>query len=181
MTLIKNINKALLLTVMSSLLSCGGGGSSGTSSAETSVIGSWNTGCIVDTDPNVYESIVKFNITSTTIEIISEYYGHAANNCNTISEINRHIHPYTTSGNRFMMSGGTLIDFTFHDPTDITDINVANLCQFNNWQLGVSKSVLGQTCSALYDFSANDQITFAASGNTITLTDSSNNTVTATK
>lgn len=181
MTMIKNINKALLLTAMGCLLSCGGGGSSGAASSETSVIGSWNTGCIVDTDPNVYESIVKFNITSTTIEIISEYYGHSANNCNTISEINRHIHPYTTSGNRFNVTGGTLIEFTFYDPSDITDINLANLCQFNNWQLGVSKSVLGQTCSAFYDFSANDHIDYSLSGNTLTLTDSSNNTVTATK
>lgn len=178
---ISKINKLILLASMGSLLSCGSDKAATTLSGETSILGNWKTSCTINTEVGVYESIQRININSDSVEIITEYYGHGNNDCSVITEINKHAHPYNIVGNKLMLDGGTSINFTFYVPGDVAGFNSISLCEFNNWQVGVEKSVLNKNCIPEYDFSGTDEITYSLTGNALSLTDSFNNTITTTK
>lgn len=182
MSILITIKKLVFCALIGSLVSCGSDTGAGAGNLEaTSIIGNWQTGCNVNPDPGDYESIIKIKINQNTIELITEYYGNSNNDCSQISEVNRHTHPYTISGNKIITTDAVAIFLTFHDPIDVTGANNINLCQLNSWVIGVEKDVLNRVCIPGFNFNAGEELVFSLSSNTLSLTDSFNNTITTTK
>lgn len=158
--------KIMLLMFLSLSISCG------KPTPNLFLDGQWETSCMIDTEPGIYETKFNIKINSNKMEITQVLFGSENNNCSQPSDILKRFHTFREDKTTLHIEHTYFSSLLFYDQDFITVFNNINLCGFNDWTQGIEKETTNQTCEEGFDYSQPYSINVSRKKNTLILKDS---------